>query len=64
MSHLIPVPDVPIQVFLSDDPDLALVHADLNTWADAHPCDCETLCECEAALDAAKGETTGDGDDR
>jgi hypothetical protein len=47
VSHLTPVPDVPIQVFLSDDPDLALVHADLNTWADAHPCDCETMCECD-----------------
>jgi hypothetical protein len=30
-----------------DDAELALVFADMHTWALAHPCDCEALCVCE-----------------
>ena len=33
--------------FLGDDPALALAGADMDVWLAAHPCDCETLCECE-----------------
>jgi hypothetical protein len=39
--------EFPVQVFLGPDPDLALVHADLSEWMDAHPCDCEAICECD-----------------
>jgi hypothetical protein len=35
-------------VFFGDDPDLALVNADPHTWMEAHPCDCEALCVCDA----------------
>jgi len=44
--HAPPPVEPPPDVWLSDDPDLALVHADPITWALAHPCDCEALCEC------------------
>lgn len=33
----------PWDVILSDDPDLALVNADMHAWLLAHPCDCEAL---------------------
>jgi hypothetical protein len=39
--------EVDIGVFLSDDPELALVNADMDVWMEAHPCDCEDLCECD-----------------
>ena len=51
VTHLLPDPDVPADVWLSDDPDLALVHADLNAWADAHPCKCEAMCVCRCCGD-------------
>lgn len=37
---------VPVEALLSDDPELALVTADMDVWAAAHPCVCEALCEC------------------
>jgi hypothetical protein len=39
-------PGVDLQVFLSPDPELALVQADMGAWAEAHPCGCEAMCEC------------------
>lgn len=39
--------EFPLEVWLGDDPELALVHADMDAWMDAHPCECESLCECE-----------------
>jgi hypothetical protein len=47
MRHGEPQTEVPVDVFLSDDPDLAMVTADMDAYLDAHPCDCEALCECE-----------------
>lgn len=50
MSHLQPDPlpdDETLPVWLGDDPELALARADLNAYADAHPCDCPTLCRCD-----------------
>jgi hypothetical protein len=47
MRHGDPKTEVPADVFLSDDPDLAMVHADMAAWMEAHPCECEALCECE-----------------
>jgi hypothetical protein len=29
------------------DPGLALVHADMGAYLEAHPCVCPALCECE-----------------
>ncbi len=46
-KHGAPDPVVPLDVFLSDDPELALVHADMHAWSEAHPCDCHALCVCE-----------------
>ena len=40
---------VPIDALLDDDPDLWLATADMRTWSDAHPCECEALCECDQA---------------
>jgi hypothetical protein len=37
---------VPDDVFLSDDPWLALVHADMGAYREAHPCVCPALCVC------------------
>jgi hypothetical protein len=39
-------PGVDLAVFLGPDPELALVLADLGSWAEAHPCECEAMCEC------------------
>ncbi len=36
-----------LAVLDSHDADLALVVADMDTWADAHPCDCDAMCECD-----------------
>jgi hypothetical protein len=44
--HGAPSP-VSVDVWLGPDPELALATADLHTWALAHPCDCEALCECD-----------------
>lgn len=46
MRHGEPQQPVDPDVFLGDDPDLAMVDADLNAWADAHPCECEGICGC------------------
>jgi hypothetical protein len=40
------VDDIPVDVFLTD-PGLALVHADMGAWLEAHPCVCEAHCECD-----------------
>ena len=53
--HGQPANPVPLDVFLSDDPDLAMVFADMEAWMDAHPCECEALCECEAYGSPPKG---------
>lgn len=35
-------------MWLGDDPDLALVHADMGAWLDARPeCKCPALCVCD-----------------
>lgn len=47
MRHGDPAPETPLDVFLSDDPDLAMVNADMDAYLDAHPCDCEALCVCD-----------------
>lgn len=44
-----PVEEPPQDVFLSDDPDLAMVHADMAAWLLAHPCDCHADCKCDDA---------------
>ena len=46
--HAPPPVEPPPDVWLSDDPDLALVHADMHTWQLAHQCDCEAMCVCDA----------------
>lgn len=35
-----------LDVWLGPDPELALVTADMDAWAEAHPCTCPALCEC------------------
>lgn len=45
--HGEPADEFPLDVWLGLDPELALVHADMGEWMDAHPCDCEAMCECE-----------------
>jgi hypothetical protein len=40
--------DLPERLY-PDDPDIAYVHADMNAWAEAHPCPCEAVCECDDA---------------
>ena len=45
--HGEPQAEVPADVFFSDDPALALVHADMAAWMEAHPCDCHAGCECD-----------------
>lgn len=43
-----PVEEPPQDVFLSDDPGLALVRADMSAWLAARPeCTCEGLCTCD-----------------
>jgi len=49
--HGQPDSPVPVDVFLSDDPDLAMVFADMDAWMDAHPCECEALCVCDSESD-------------
>ena len=31
------------------DFDLAMVGGDMYAWLEAHPCECEGICECEGA---------------
>ena len=38
---------VPVDALLADDPDLWLAAADMRAWSEAHPCNCEALCECD-----------------
>ncbi len=45
MIHGQPPPE--FEALLSDDPDLWLITADMQAWSEAHPCECEALCECE-----------------
>ena len=40
-------PGLDVAVWLGPDPELALVHADMAAWSEAHPCECEALCECD-----------------
>jgi hypothetical protein len=40
---------VPIDALLADDPDMWLAAADMRAWSEAHPCECEALCECDQA---------------
>lgn len=47
MRHGEPQEAFPVDVWLGDDPELALVHADMAAWHEAHPCECQALCECE-----------------
>jgi hypothetical protein len=42
-------PGVDLNVWLGDDPELALVTADMDAWDEAHPCECDALCECPEA---------------
>lgn len=39
---------VPVEALLDEvDPDLWLARADAQAWEDAHPCECDAMCECE-----------------
>lgn len=40
-------PDQAEQIAHTDDPELALVNADMHHWLETHQCDCEALCTCE-----------------
>lgn len=44
--HGAPEP-VPLEALTANDPELHLATADMDAWADAHPCHCEAICECE-----------------
>ena len=47
-AHGHPAP-VPIDALLGDDPELWLATADMRAWSEAHPCECEAICECDRA---------------
>ena len=49
--HGIHEEEPPQDVFLSDDPALAMVNASMGAWLQAHPCDCHALCECDEGND-------------
>ena len=52
MKHGDPQQDVPIDVWLGPDPDLALVEADMDAWAAAHGCrGYNGTCDCDADED-------------
>jgi hypothetical protein len=36
-----------IDSLLDEDPDLWLAAANMRAWLEAHPCQCEALCECD-----------------
>lgn len=42
--------EVPLDVWMGRDSDLAFVNADAHVWYEAHDadCECEALCECSA----------------
>lgn len=46
MKHGAPT-ELPLDVWLGDDPELALAVADMDEWALAHPCDCHAMCVCD-----------------
>ena len=48
LQHGRPAP-VPIDALLDADPDIWLAFADMRAWSEAHPCECEALCECDHA---------------
>lgn len=40
---------VPVEALLDeDDFAILLVDADAHAWSEAHPCDCDALCVCDA----------------
>ena len=45
--HGAPLGDFPLETWLSEDSDLAYVVVSLEAWLDAHPCECDGVCECE-----------------
>lgn len=49
MRHGEVLDEFPLDVWLSDDPELALVGADMHTWYLAHDadCRCEGVCICQ-----------------
>lgn len=49
MKHGAPEP-VPLEALTADDPELYLAAADMDAWAEAHPCGCDALCDCDATL--------------
>jgi hypothetical protein len=59
-KHGDPNPTVPLDVFLSDDPDLALAHANTHTWYLAHDnnCQCNGLCQCNPPPTPPRGAPT------
>lgn len=48
--------EVPVEVWMGDDPELALVQADMHVWSEAHPCECEALCVCETPRPRITGQ--------
>jgi len=58
--HGQPANPVPLDVFLSDDPDLGMVEADMDAWNAAHgcrgywgQCDCDADEDCDLNKDNA-----------
>jgi hypothetical protein len=59
-----PSVEVAPEAALDDDPELALAWADMGTYHDAHPCECEALCECAPPVEhqlVLVERTIGDG---
>jgi hypothetical protein len=40
--------EAPPEALLDPDPVSWLAWADMDEWLEAHPCDCESLCECDS----------------
>lgn len=38
--------EVPLEVWLGSDPELALMVCDMDAWDEAHPCLCNAICTC------------------
>lgn len=38
---------LPFEALLDPDPELQLVTGDMHAWSEAHPCECEAMCECD-----------------
>ena len=53
-----PVEEPPQDVFLSDDPAVGMVRADMGAWLRAHPCDskCEETAMCSGYCEAGTKE--------